>query len=157
MSLDTFADVVERDRRMDMSEKNARARIESLFVSYHALIRRNGMEWLLKNKQKVCMGQVLSAIQPKSPRERLESDLAFAHYECKKDFKTFMNQTVKLSDSFQLVNTGPKHGKKFKANRSSGGSRRGDSQDNLPPFRKFGSKTSSPNGSKPRRRLPDCL
>ena len=86
MSLDTFADVVERDRRMDMSEKNARARIESLFVSYHALIRRNGMEWLLKNKQKVCMGQVLSAIQPKSPRERLESDLAFAHYECKKDF-----------------------------------------------------------------------
>lgn len=111
---------------------------------------------MLNSNQKVAVGNVLSAIRPKSLRERLESDLEFSHYQGKKDFKKFIKHSVELSDAFQLVDTGLKHGKKFEADRSGCGSRGGNSHDQPTPSGKFGSKKSSPNSSKSQRRLSDC-
>ena len=43
VSLEVLDEIVNRELRMNIRDKNARSRMESLFVTYHALLRRNGL------------------------------------------------------------------------------------------------------------------
>lgn len=103
---DTLDKLVEEELRTDMKDKNARSRIETLFVSYRSLLRRHGVSWILKDNEKVAVSHVLSSIRPESLRVRLESDLALSHHDLRKDFKGFMAHAIKLSEAFQLVDNG---------------------------------------------------
>lgn len=51
--------------------------------------------------------QVLPAIKPQSLQNRLESDLELAHVDLKKNFKGFLQNTVRLSEAFRLADAGP--------------------------------------------------
>lgn len=50
VALETLDGLVERDLRMDMNDKNARSRMQWSFVTYHKLLRCNGLGWLLYEK-----------------------------------------------------------------------------------------------------------
>lgn len=112
ITLEAIDSIVDRDLRMNMGDKNARSRMESLVVSYHTLLRRHGLSWILKSNQKVAVMHVLSAVKPTSLRNRLQSDLDFAHHDLKENFKGFLSHSLKVSDAFQLVDQGPKQGRK---------------------------------------------
>ena len=77
-----------------------------MFVSYHTMLSRNGLLWLLKDNQKVGVTHVLSAIRPATLTEQLEGDLDFAHHGLKKDFQGFMRHAIKIAEAFQLVDNG---------------------------------------------------
>lgn len=101
---------------MDISEKNARSRIDALFASCITLLRRNALSWVTQANQKVATDHVLSAIWPKSLRERLESDLGLAYVDLKAEFNSFMKYALTGSEAFQVVDVGPKW-KRNKKNR----------------------------------------
>lgn len=94
---------------MNMRDKNAKPRMESLFVIHHALLRRNGLSWLLETNENVAVSHIISAIRPKTLKNRLQSDLDFAHYGLQKDFRGFMKHAVRLSESFQIVYSVPQY------------------------------------------------
>ncbi|PXF46452.1 hypothetical protein BWQ96_03777 [Gracilariopsis chorda] len=98
--------IVEHELRMDMRDIGARSRIESLFISYHTLLRRHGLSWVLHSNEKIAVQHVLSSIKPKSLRLRIQSDLQLAHHNLKKDFKEFMDHCLTISDAFQLIDNG---------------------------------------------------
>lgn len=82
--------------------------MEALFIAYHTLLRRKGMYWLLTANQNVDVRHMLSVVKPKTFQTHLESDLAFAHYEPRKNFKNFIKQDFKVSHAFQLLDKGLK-------------------------------------------------
>lgn len=90
-----------------MTDKNARSRIEALFISYQSLLRRNGLQWLTKKNERVAVMHFLSTIRPLSLQSRLQSDLSLSYHRLETDFKGFMAHAIKLSDAFQLVDNGP--------------------------------------------------
>lgn len=61
---------------------------------------------------------VLSAVRPESFRAGLESDLELSHYDLPKHFKGFMPHAIKLSESFQQVETAPLPGRRKTAKAS---------------------------------------
>lgn len=71
---DTLDTLVRTDLRVYLNEKNARSSIEELFISYHNVLRLNGLKWLINSNQKVAFYHVLSAIQPRLLHDRLESN-----------------------------------------------------------------------------------
>ena len=62
-SLDNF---VSKNLKMDMQDSSAVSRMQSLFVSYHTLLRQNGLLWVMDTSPKVAVHHVLSAIRPKT-------------------------------------------------------------------------------------------
>lgn len=106
ITMSVLDEIVRKDLRMNMHDANATSRIESVFVGYHQILRRNGLSWIVKDNQKVAVSHVLSAIRPLSLRTRLESDLELSHHELKKNFKGFMKHAIRLSEAFQLVDIG---------------------------------------------------
>lgn len=67
----------------------------------------NGLKWLIEGNPNVAVEHVLSAIRPKSLRDRLTSDLSFAQQQLKKDVKGFLKHSVHLAEAFQLFDAGP--------------------------------------------------
>jgi len=112
VSLATLGTIVDEELRMDMSDRSARSRMQGLFMSYHKLLRRHGLSWVLKANEKTAVYHVLSAIRPYSLKDRLTDDLDFAKHKLRKDFKGFMAHAIKLSEAFQLVDNGPKKDRK---------------------------------------------
>lgn len=151
VTLDVLDDLVAKELRINMADSNAQSRIENLFISYHTLLRRHGLSWLLTDNQKLAVHHVLSAIRPEILRSRLESDLDFSHHHLRKDFKAFMKHAIKLSDAFQLVDIGvPKNSsnKSKKARKTRGGNK--DGNNDL-------SADSSGSPGKQDSNLPICL
>ena len=149
VTLEALNDIVERELEMNMKDKNARSRKETFFVSYHPILRRNGIAGLLDANQKVSVAYVLSPIWLKTVKDRLESDLEFAHHKPKKDFKNFMAHSIKRSEAFQIVDSGPKKNKKNRhrsGNDQNHGSRNGKSS---PSHGSVNHKTGSVNRNKP--------
>lgn len=100
VTIDTLDKLVEDQFCINVTDKNAHFCIESLFVSYQLLLRRNGLSWLTKDNERISVYHVLSATHPASLRTRLESDLELSHYGLRKDIKIFMAHVVKLSEAF---------------------------------------------------------
>lgn len=112
LSMDILDDIVSKELRTNMSDRNAKSRMRNLFVSYRTILRRHGIEWILEDNEKVAVKHVLSAIRPNTLRQRLESDLEFAYHSLKKDFTGFMDHAIKLAEAFQLVDNGKPKGNK---------------------------------------------
>ena len=117
LTMTSLDEIVARELRMNMDNRNARSRMQQLFVQYHALLTTHGLTWIVTENQKLAVSHVLSAIKPVSLKERLEADLSFSHHDLKNDFKSFLSHAVKLSEPFQLVDAGrrprrtePRHG-----------------------------------------------
>ena len=79
ITVEDLDDVVDKELSMNMSNRNARSRMQSLFVDYHSLLDRHGLTWIIEENQKLAVAHVLSAIRPVTLRERLTSDLSFSH------------------------------------------------------------------------------
>ena len=102
VNMESLDGIVSRDLRMNMSTRNARARMESLFIAYHGILSKHGVWWIVKEKQKLAVSHVLHAIRPIALKDRLGSDLSFAHHEKKKDFNAFMKHNIYVSECFQV-------------------------------------------------------
>ena len=112
------------------------------------------ISWLLDANQKVAVCHFLSAIFAKTLKERLESDLEFAHDKLKRDFKKFMAHTIKVSEAFRIVDSGPKKNKKS-GHRSGSDQNYGSRNDRSSPCHgSVNHKTGSVNKNK--RPTPDC-
>lgn len=98
--------IVERELRMNMSDRSARSQTETLFVSYLSLLRRNGLKHVIGNTPKLAMYHVVSAVKAPYLRKRLESDLDLKANHIRKDFKGFMEHAVKLSEAFEMLHNG---------------------------------------------------
>lgn len=66
VTIDTLDKLVEDKLRIDMTDSDARSRIENLFVSYLTLLPRNGLSWIIKENEKVAVYHVLSSIRPET-------------------------------------------------------------------------------------------
>lgn len=89
-----------------MRNRNATARMQDLFTSYHTLLVRNGLEWLMKGNPKVAVNYVLSAVKPETLHDRLSSDLSLSHHDLRKDFLGILKHAIKPVVAFQFVGTG---------------------------------------------------
>lgn len=146
--------LVEDELPVDMTDKVARFRFETLFVFYRFLLCRNGLTWFTQENEKIAVYHVFSAICPESLRVHLESDLELSHYELRKDFKGFMYHAIKLSEAFQLVKNGAptkRHKDRDSLNRHNQGDQPG--HDKGKRKGKDGNTGNNGNGQKP----PVCL
>eukprot|EP00171_Calliarthron_tuberculosum_P004298 IDg4298t1 len=98
--------IVRRELRMNMHNKDASSRMKGLFIDYHTVLRKHGLNWILTVNQKVAVQHVISAIQPYKLRKRLENDIQLAHHDLRKDFNGFFKHAKKVSDAFALVDNG---------------------------------------------------
>lgn len=85
---------------MNMENRNARSRMQGLFVDYHSLVTSQGLTWIVKDKRNPVVSHVLFAIKPLSLSERLESDLSLFHREPRKNFSKSLTHAVKFSEGF---------------------------------------------------------
>lgn len=123
-------DIISRELRINMQDRNDKSRIEHLFENYHTILHRNGLSWIMKEKQKVSIYHVLSPIRPTSLRSHLESDLDFSYYDLWKNFLGFMKHAICLSKSLDLVdNGGPQSFETQKIRRKSRGVNRSEAAE----------------------------
>lgn len=153
VTLDKLDEIVGRELRTNMRNTNALARMQDLFSSYHTILARNGLKWIIDDNQKVAVHHVLCAIRPQSLRERLESDLSFSHHHLKKDFTGFLKHSIRLAEAFQIVDSGPSNKKNRKAD---------SVMQNRPNKSRSGNKTDKDSNKKPLQGkktsdLPVCL
>ena len=108
VNMESLDAIVSRDLRMNMTTRNARARMESLFIAYHGILSRQGVSWVIKENQKLAVSHVLDAIRPIALKDRLSSDLSFSHHEKRKNFQAFMKHAIYVSECFQVCDNGPR-------------------------------------------------
>lgn len=130
-TIETLDLIVENELHTDMEDKDARSRIQTLFVSFKSLLRRNRLSWIIKDNGRKAVYHVLSAICPEPLCARFESDIELCHCHLRKDFKGFMMLSIKLSKAFQLVDNGPPSREKKKKNRYAGKKGRRDQADDV--------------------------
>jgi len=106
VTLSSLDRMVDKQLSMNMADPSATSRMQALFISYYSLLRKSGLTWVLEESQKVAVQHVLSAISPKSLRDRLSEDLEFSQRHLRKDFKAFMAHSIKLAEAFQLIDSG---------------------------------------------------
>lgn len=75
VNIDILKKLVEEEHPINMTDRGARVRIETLFVLYRSLLYILGLVWLTDKNKIVAVYRVLSAIRPESLCARLESDL----------------------------------------------------------------------------------
>lgn len=97
--------MVENQRGIDMTDKDAYSRMEPLLASYQSLLHHNGLSWLMKDKERISVYYVLPAICLESLRARSESNLEMSQYGLR-NFMGFMAYAIKLSETFQLFGNG---------------------------------------------------
>lgn len=100
-------ELVSKELVMDMSNRNAKSRMQNLFIDYHSLLTKQGLKLIVSDNQKLAERQGLSAIRPVSLRARLHLKPQFSHHDLKEDFNKFLNYAVKLLVAFQIVDLGP--------------------------------------------------
>lgn len=104
--------------------------MENMFISYHSLLRRQGLSWFKKDNEKVAGYHVLSVILPESLQLRLESDLDLSHHHLRKAFKGFMRHAITFSEAFKLAASGAHNQNKNKIRTKRDGGKDGYSADN---------------------------
>lgn len=116
VTVDSIDALVDKELKMDMSDRSATSRMEALFAMYTTMLRRNGLSWICKDNQKMAVYHIMGAVKPKSLHDRLESDLNLAYYHLRKDFRGFLRHAVKLSDALELLDNGPPTNRNGKPN-----------------------------------------
>lgn len=106
MTLDSIDAIVYHDLRTDMLNRNGATSMQDLFTSYHAMFSRHRLKWIVNENRKIAVQHVLSAARLVSLREHLTSDLSFSHHRLHNDFTGFLKHAVRVSQAFQLVDSG---------------------------------------------------
>ena len=107
ISLSAVNSIIDKELKMDMADTSAPMRMKNRFASYLSVLRRHGLQWITKSRPKTAITHVIAAVKPKSLRTKLESNIDFSHMELQKDFNAFFKHAVKISESFDDVDTGP--------------------------------------------------
>ena len=108
----------------------------------------------METNENVAVSHIISAIRPKTLKNRLQPDLDFAHYGLQKDFRGFMKHAVRLSESFQIVYSAPQSERPTKhQSRPRGGS--GDGK-HLKPDAGEGRDNGRPRKPRREREAPNC-
>lgn len=100
MTMQSLNASVTREPRMDMKYGEAKSGMQSLFKSYDAILKRNGLSWIIPNDLKLAVSHICSAIRPLSLQNRLVRDLEFSNHHHCSHFKDFLAHTSYLSDAF---------------------------------------------------------
>lgn len=129
VTFERLDELMERKLRINMDKRMPIRGCRVGLQTYHSILSQNGVKWIIKENQKLAVTYVLSAIRPQSLHKQLESHVSLSHQELKKDFKKFLTHTVKLSEDFQIVNSGPKK-KTKKQNDNRFGNPGGSSENN---------------------------
>lgn len=79
---------------------------ECAIFSYHIILKRHRLEWLLHENQNVAVYHFLSEIRPVPLKNRIESDLNFSQHSLRKELNGFVKLSVILAEAFQLVDNG---------------------------------------------------
>lgn len=104
--LSSLDKIVAKHLSRNTSDPSATSRMQGLFISYITLLRRNDLSWVVKEKPKVPVDHVLSAINPKSLWHRLSEELEFSPRALRYDFRACMEHAIKLAEAFELVDSG---------------------------------------------------
>lgn len=75
VTIDMLDKIVDNHLQIDMAHRDARSRIENLFVCYKSILRRHGLSWTTNDNGRVAVYYVLPAFRPETLRNCLESDL----------------------------------------------------------------------------------
>lgn len=106
--IEKLDELVEKNLRMDMRNPSCMSRMKDLFVCYNLLLKNNGLSWVKEKTPKLAINHIVSAIRPKNLQIRIERDLKYTKSELKKDYKGFMTHAFALTDSFEMIDIGPK-------------------------------------------------
>lgn len=104
MTLQMLDDIVSREPRIDMKDRDGKSRMKGLLMFYNALLKRNGRSWVLKNNAKLAVKHVCAAVKPLSLQNRLMNDLECSHYHLRKYFEGFLSHACYESEAFQWSN-----------------------------------------------------
>lgn len=91
---------------MKISFKSAKGRMKLLFMEYRSLLRTNGIKWVTEKTLKMAIKDVLSAIMPTYLRSRLKQDIGLSYHHLRADFNGFLKHALKVSEAFELVDSG---------------------------------------------------
>lgn len=69
--------------------------MRNLIISYHSILKRHGLAWLVEENKTVAVYHVLSSIRFVPLITRLTSDLDFAQHSLRKAFNGFMKHPIK--------------------------------------------------------------
>lgn len=79
--------------------------MKGLFVSYHAMLRINGLKWLLQTNQRFEVQHILSVIDPKNISVPTRIRLLLPLKNICEDLNFSMPQDLKVSEAFQILDT----------------------------------------------------
>lgn len=102
VTLEKLDEIISRYLRINIRNSNATACMQNLLASYHTIIARNGLKWIIKENQKVAVQHLLLAMQPLSLWDRPQSDLEHSHHALRKNFTCFQRHAIKLAEAFQI-------------------------------------------------------
>lgn len=103
MTMQSLDDFVSLELIMDMKYCDAKSRIQGLFITYNAILKRNGLSWVKETNPKLSLQHVCEAVKSQSLLHRLKNDLSFSHHHQKKNFKGFLSHAWEVSDPFQKL------------------------------------------------------
>lgn len=102
---------------MDQHEEHKPQKfIQDHLATFHTLLSRHGLQWLISDNQKISIQHVLSVVRPALVKERLESDISFFHHKLINYLNGFMHHAVNISELFQLTDSGKPSRKCHKEN-----------------------------------------
>lgn len=106
MPVSQITAIVSSNLHMSIKVQDARARIQMLFIAYRALLKRNGISWVLDTNPKRAIRHVLATTKPQSLRQRLEEDLNGGYPELRKELPAFIEHALNASDAFDKLDLG---------------------------------------------------
>lgn len=152
-TIETLEKLGEEKFCIDVPDKDARSRIETIFTSFRLLDRQHGLSWLTNDHKKTAVFHVLSAIRPELLCTHLEFEIELSHYDLSKEIKELMEHAIKLSEAFQLVENGAPSWLMKNGKRRSGKNREISDKGKGKKGKGKGNKPSNSDG----RNLPICL
>lgn len=86
--------IVDSELRTEINVRSTATQMKVLFVWYNTLLRRSGMRWVLKEKPKIWVSDVLRALRPQLFRQGIKTDLELPYHKMKKYFNVLMAHTL---------------------------------------------------------------
>jgi hypothetical protein len=77
LSLSKLDSLVSKGLHIKMNEKDVSHRVITLFADYTTLLRNNGLSWVIKDKPKIAVSHIVTALRPNPLQKRIQEDLDF--------------------------------------------------------------------------------
>jgi hypothetical protein len=99
-SLSNLDFLVSKSLNVKMQEKDIPSRLTTLFADYTTLLRNNGISWVIKEKPKISVGHIVSALRPTPLQKRIREDLKFRHSSLRKDWRAFLKHDTARTEHY---------------------------------------------------------